>query len=54
VGALAVDEQAKSILKGQVSILGVAELLLESGTEGRQPELGEFVEQWLSQHGTPP
>jgi hypothetical protein len=54
VRTLAVDEQAETILEGQVSVLGVVELLFEGGTEGRQAELGEFVEQRLGQHGTPP
>jgi hypothetical protein len=44
VQALAVDQQAKTILEGQVGVLGVVELLFEGGTKSRQAELGQFVE----------
>jgi hypothetical protein len=54
VGALAVDEQAETILEGQVRILRVVELLFEGNTKSRQAELGQFVEQGLGQHRTPP
>jgi hypothetical protein len=54
VGALAVDEQAETILEGQVRILRVVELLFERGTKSRQAELGQFVEQGLGQHRIPP
>jgi hypothetical protein len=51
VSAFVVDEQAEAILEGQVGILGLVELLFESGTESGQVELGQFVEQRLSQQG---
>jgi hypothetical protein len=54
MGTLAVDEHAEPILKGHVSVLGVVELLFQGGTKGRQPKSSQFVEQWLSQHETPP
>jgi hypothetical protein len=52
--ALAVDEQAETILEGQVSILRIVELLFEGSTKSRQAELGQFVEQGLGQHRIPP
>jgi hypothetical protein len=48
VCALAVNEHAETILEGQVSVLGVVELLFESGAKGRQPESSQFVEQRLT------
>ena len=38
VQALAVDQQAETVLKGQVGVLGVVELLFKGGTKSRQPE----------------
>jgi hypothetical protein len=52
--ALPVDEQAEAILEGQVSVLGVVQLLFEGGPKGGQAELGQFVEQRLGQHGPSP
>jgi hypothetical protein len=52
--ALAVDEQAETILEGEVSVLRVVKLLFEGDTKSRQAELGQFVEQGLGQHRTPP
>jgi hypothetical protein len=48
VGALHVDEQAETILEGQVGVLRIVKLLFERGTKGGQPELGQSVEQRLS------
>jgi hypothetical protein len=48
--ALAVDEQAETILEGQVGVLRAVKLLFESVTKSRQAELGQFVEQGLGKH----
>jgi hypothetical protein len=54
VRALAVDEKAETILEGQKRVLGIVELLFKGRTKSRQTELGQFVEQGLGQHSTPP
>ncbi len=46
VGALYVDEQAETVLEGQIGVLGIAKLLFERGAESGQPEPRQFVEQW--------
>jgi hypothetical protein len=48
VGALHIDEQAETILEGQIGVLGIVKLLFERGAKSGQPELGQFVEQGLS------
>jgi hypothetical protein len=54
VCAFTVDEQAETILKGQLGVLRVLKLLFEGNTKSRQAELGQFVEQGLGQHRAPP
>jgi hypothetical protein len=54
VDTLPVDEQAEAIREGQVSVVGVVQLLFESGPKGGQAELGQFVEQRLGKHRQAP
>jgi hypothetical protein len=54
VCAFTVDEQAETILKGQLGVLRVLKLLFEGNTKSRQAELSQFVEQGLGQHRAPP
>jgi hypothetical protein len=53
-GAFSVNQQSQPLLKGEFSIFGVTELLLQPVSEGGQAELDKFVEQGLDKHGVIP